>query len=197
MVFKWLWKKQHQSNNSDQSQQEHTARWTNQKCWQLPVNCSKRGENRVHQVRLVLVLPLIAWKTGAKFLSSSLSVTIAIASLLSTHSYSAKWSFTLNWATYPDYLRRLIFYTRFLYYFTAWTLKENHNGTWSVIESQSLSVSLWWSVSLPPGQTICRLVHLSGGSDRQFSLYVSLSESQRPKNSSKSSLPNNRQKSMA
>ena len=35
-------------------------------------------------IGLISVLPLIAWKTGARFLNQSLSVAVAITSLLST-----------------------------------------------------------------------------------------------------------------
>ena len=37
----------------------------NQNSYQLPVNRSKRRKNRAYKVRLVLVLLLIGWKTGA------------------------------------------------------------------------------------------------------------------------------------
>ena len=42
----------------------------------LPLTCSKRGKNHTNNVRLVLVLPLIGLKTGARFLSQSLSEAI-------------------------------------------------------------------------------------------------------------------------
>ena len=77
-VFKLLSKNQNQSNYSDQSQQERRAPWTNHNSWQSPVTRSKRGKNHAHVVRLVLVLILIGWKTGASLLSQSLSVAIAI-----------------------------------------------------------------------------------------------------------------------
>ena len=77
-VFKWLSKNQNQSNYSDQSQQERTARWTNHSSQQSPVTRSKRGKNHAYMVRLVLVLLLIDWKPGATLFSQSLSVAIAI-----------------------------------------------------------------------------------------------------------------------
>ena len=40
---------------------------------------SKRGKNHAYVVPLVLVLPLIGWKTGASLFSQSLRVAIAIA----------------------------------------------------------------------------------------------------------------------
>ena len=64
-VFKWLSKHQNQSNYSDQSQQEQAARWTNHNSEQLSVTCSKRGKNHAYMARLVLVLILIGWITGA------------------------------------------------------------------------------------------------------------------------------------
>ena len=77
-VFKWLSKNQNQSSYSDQSQQEQTARWTNHNSSQLSVTHSTRGKNHAYMVRLVLVLLLIGWKTGASLLSQSLNVAIAI-----------------------------------------------------------------------------------------------------------------------
>ena len=83
-VFKWLSKNQNQSNYSDQSQQEQTARWTNHNSYQLSATRSKRGKNHAYVVRLVLVVLLIGWKTGASLFSQSLRVAIAIAWLRST-----------------------------------------------------------------------------------------------------------------
>ena len=48
------------------------------------VTRSKRGKNHAYMVRLVLVLILIGWKTGASLLSQSLSVAIEITELIST-----------------------------------------------------------------------------------------------------------------
>ena len=73
-----------QSNYSDQSQQEQTARWTDQNF--SPETCSKHGNNRPLKARLVLVLLLMGWKNGARFLSQSISVEIAIVRLL-RHSF--------------------------------------------------------------------------------------------------------------
>ena len=70
--------KQNQSIYSDQSQQKQTAPWTNHNSKQLPVTRSKRGKNHAYVVRLVLVLLLIGWKTGATLLSQSLIVAITI-----------------------------------------------------------------------------------------------------------------------
>ena len=69
---------QNQGNHSDQSQQEQTARWTNHNSLQLHVTRSKREENDMYMVRLVLVLLLIGWKTGASLLSQSQREAIAI-----------------------------------------------------------------------------------------------------------------------
>ena len=77
-VFKWLSKNQNDSNYSDQSQQERTAWWTNHNSLELPVTRAKGGKNHAYMVRLVLVLLLIGWKTGATPLSQSLSAAIAI-----------------------------------------------------------------------------------------------------------------------
>ena len=83
-LLKWLSKNQNQSNYSDQSQQEKQLN----KPITIPSNyletCSKRGKSHTHMVRLVLVLLLIGWKTGASLLSQSLSAAIAIMQLLST-----------------------------------------------------------------------------------------------------------------
>ena len=87
-VFKWLSKKQYESNYSDQSQQEQRARWTNQNSLQLTVICLKRGKNRAYKVRLVLVFPLIAWKIYQRILSQSLSVAIACSQDLSLVSWA-------------------------------------------------------------------------------------------------------------
>ena len=70
--------KQNQSNYSDQSQQKQTAPWTNHNSKQLPVTRLKRGKNHAYMVRLLLVLLLVGWKTGASLLRQSLSVAIAI-----------------------------------------------------------------------------------------------------------------------
>ena len=78
-VFKWLSKNQNQSNYSDQSQQEQTALWTNHNSYQLSATRSKRGKNHTYVVRLILVLLVIGWKTGASLFSQSLRVAIAIA----------------------------------------------------------------------------------------------------------------------
>ena len=67
--YKWLSKNQYQIYFSYQSQQEQTARWTNQNSEQLPVTCSKRGKIRAHKVGLLLVSLLIGGKTGARYLS--------------------------------------------------------------------------------------------------------------------------------
>ena len=52
----------------------------------LAITCNslKGRKNHAYMVRLVLVLLLIGWKTGASLLSQSLSVAIAITRLLST-----------------------------------------------------------------------------------------------------------------
>ena len=40
---------------SNHSQQDQTARWTNENSQQLLITCSKRGKNRAYKVRLVLI----------------------------------------------------------------------------------------------------------------------------------------------
>ena len=77
-VFKWLSKNKNQSNYSDQSRQGQTARWTNHNSKQWSETCSNRGKNHAYMARLVLVLHLNGWKSGASLLSQSLSVAIAI-----------------------------------------------------------------------------------------------------------------------
>ena len=63
-VFNWLPKNQVQSDYSDQSQQEQTARLSNLNSQQLLVMCSKRGKNHAHKVRFVLVLVLVLLLIG-------------------------------------------------------------------------------------------------------------------------------------
>ena len=65
-VLKWLSKNQCQGDYSNQSQQQQTARWTNQYYSQLSIICWKRGKNRPYMVGLVLVLLLICWKNGPR-----------------------------------------------------------------------------------------------------------------------------------
>ena len=72
------------NNYSDQSQQEHTALWTNHNSQQLTATRAKHGKNHAYVVRVVLALLLIGRKTGASLFSQSLRVAIATASLLST-----------------------------------------------------------------------------------------------------------------
>ena len=84
-VFKRLSKNQYEINNSNQSQQEQRA--MNQS-WFLATTCSflKAGKNRAYKVGFDLVLLLIGWKTGARFVSQSLSVAITITQLRSRYS---------------------------------------------------------------------------------------------------------------
>ena len=59
---------------SDQSQQTHTAQWTNQNSKQIRVIGAKRGKTRATKSRLVLVLLLIGRESGASFANQSQSV---------------------------------------------------------------------------------------------------------------------------
>ena len=65
--FSTLLKKPIQSNYSDQSKQQGTARLTNHNSQQLHITCPKRGKNRANKVRLVLVLVSHWLKTGTRF----------------------------------------------------------------------------------------------------------------------------------
>ena len=64
----------YRSNCSEQSQQEQTARRTNQNSEQLPVACSKRGKKIARTRCDWFWFCLIGWKTSARSFSQSLSL---------------------------------------------------------------------------------------------------------------------------
>ena len=56
---------QKQNNYSIQSQREQNTKWTNHKSKQTQVISVKRWKTRASKSRLVLVLRLIDWESGA------------------------------------------------------------------------------------------------------------------------------------
>ena len=68
--FNWASKNQNPSNHSDQSQQTQTTQWTNQNTKKVYV---KRGKMRACNSRLILLLLLIDWESGASFVNQSQS----------------------------------------------------------------------------------------------------------------------------
>ena len=58
---------QNQSNHSIQSQWEQNTKWTNHKSKQIQIIWVKSGKTCVSKSRLVLVLHLIGWESGASF----------------------------------------------------------------------------------------------------------------------------------
>ena len=65
----------------------------------LPVLFSKHGKNDTSKMQLVLLLRLISWKAGVRFLSQSQSVAIVIAQLLLTVIWKprSKWVACTMW----------------------------------------------------------------------------------------------------
>ena len=53
-----------------------TAQWTNQNAKQIHETGAKRGKPRASEARLVLVLHLIGWESGARFINQSQSVVM-------------------------------------------------------------------------------------------------------------------------
>jgi len=67
---------QTQSCHSGQSQGTRTIQWTNQDSKWFHAADAKRGNMCANESRLILVLLLIKWKSGASFLSQSCSVVM-------------------------------------------------------------------------------------------------------------------------
>ena len=63
----------------------------------LPVLFSKHGKNDTSKVQLVLLLLLIGWKAGVRFLSQSQSVAIVIAQLLLTVIWKPRSKWVAMW----------------------------------------------------------------------------------------------------
>ena len=66
------------TNHPSQSQSTQIIQWTNQNSKYLHVADAKRGKKRASESRLVLVLLLIGWKSGASFLNQSGGVVNAM-----------------------------------------------------------------------------------------------------------------------
>ena len=67
----FLLKDQNPSYHSDRSEQKLTSSLANEDSKVNQANCLKRGKTQVTKSRLVLVLHLIGWESGASFLDQS------------------------------------------------------------------------------------------------------------------------------